>query len=267
MAKDLSAPEAFALAKLAASDGRADAPAVVSLVESQLAGHPRAQEALESARSNPDDPSAIASLAGHVRKYGRGKSFRAQVRTDLGSRKNVAAIGIAQLTAMTETEGDQNPPKVARLVENRIADDPEAQEALDLARQAPDDLGRASTLAEHIRANIRNVRSAPGFPAALAWPADFPGVTRQFLNVLEDEAAGVIVEPEAKRLIGKALRNGTEGVRAIPGQQRSAYIAESSERLRDVAASTVRQIGPTPVDAESLDSLLQSSCPFPPFWY
>lgn len=159
MAKNLSAPEAVAVARLAVTG---KSPELVELVESQLHEDPDASSALEVAKEHPRDVESLSRLAGYVRKYGRGKNFRTGVRSALGSRARVAAIGIAELVAAVEP--GQRPEKLVDLVESRVADDTETRARLQAVEENPDSLEAVSEFADRLRPRFDKLRSLPYVP-------------------------------------------------------------------------------------------------------
>ncbi|MGW0368561.1 hypothetical protein ACWDZW_06475 [Streptomyces coeruleorubidus] len=278
MAKNLSAAEAFALAKLAASRASGELSVVAELVRSQLSDDPQASRALEVAEENPQDVQAISRLAAYLRTYGRSKDFRSKVRSTLGSRKKVAAIGVAQLVAAFEAE--QRPPRLTRTISSRLTHDPDARETLNTAQAQPDDLESILSLAEQVRSHVPEVRSLQGVPISDPFNGGRPlsadrlkGTLPQFANIVTREAGGIPLEPRAEQMVRHYLRKGSEAVRSTPPEDREQLIADSVEQLHQTTRSAVqrvqeinaseRQNEPVVVDAALLTEVIgrQGTCP------
>lgn len=150
MAKSLSQPEAFAVAEIVM--GRSlSVPQVADLVRSHLAGDSTAQKALVIAEQNPDSAAAIYDLSNHVRKIGRDKKFRATLRSRVGYRKDVAAIGVAQRTAHVLADKDDL-TDLTRLVKSRI----DGQDGvLTSLQETPGDPSLIRNLAQDLRGPMR----------------------------------------------------------------------------------------------------------------
>ncbi|WP_328426394.1 hypothetical protein [Streptomyces sp. NBC_00443] len=281
MAKNLSAAEAFALAKLAASGPPGELSTVTELVASQLSDDPQASRALEVAKENPQDVQAISRLAAYLRAYGRSKGFRSTVRSTLGSRKKVAAIGVAQLIA--DFEADQRPQRLTRVVSSRLARNPEARETLNTAQAQPDDLESTLSLAEQVRSHVPEVRSLQGVPIIDPFnggrplsPDRLKGALPQFADIVSKEASGIPLEPRAEQIVRRYLRKASETIRSTPPAEREQLVADAAERLHQATRSAVqkvqeldaseRQNGPVVVDAALLDQALARQGDCPPFW-
>jgi hypothetical protein len=154
VAKSLSEPEAFALARIAAADG-SGRPEIEDLVKSRLAGDPQASSAFETAQENPNNAAALYDVAAHLRRRAKDKEFRATVRSKIGHRKDVAAIGVAQRVALI-LSGQDTQKDLAHLVQSRLRRDPEAARDLESLQENPDDDAAVSSLAEHLRKHTRD---------------------------------------------------------------------------------------------------------------
>ncbi|MEU3772034.1 hypothetical protein AB0F11_02245 [Streptomyces sp. NPDC032472] len=150
MAKSLTKPEAFAVAEIVV--GRSlSAPQVAELVRSHLVENSTAQEALTIAEQNPDSVGAIYDLADHVRKIGKNKKFRAVLRSRVGYRKYVAAIGVAQRTARVLADQDDL-TDLTRLVKSRI----DGQDGtLANLKETPSDPSLIQSLAQDLQEPMR----------------------------------------------------------------------------------------------------------------
>lgn len=272
MAKNLSAPEAVAIAGLAASGGPHE---LVSLVESQLFEDPAATEALEAAKGNPRDGDKVSHLAGYIRKYGRGKNFRTQVRSILGSRNSVAAIGVAGL--VTTLPPEQRPRRLVRLVNSRIGDDPEARERLEAAAENPDNTDAVSELASRLRPHFQRLRSLPDIPIRSApvdiSPKRLEGTLPEFRRAVRAEAKGFTLDPKAQQIVGDLLRRASEEIRSAPEDRREELIAATKVNLSRGVQTAVEELrqhadgedGVIVVDAPTLATAIRASGPLWPF--